>query len=176
MNKTFLLLLSIFLILSIAQNAKTNKTKKNKEKKEKNNSNKDNKINPQINDEDNKKTAEDGLYMNEATFDEKLKNIIKERNLKPKKKISKDILKQIFNEIYKKDFAIPDIQTDEDSKRESELEAKRFMEEIFEKLTRSLDYDDKIRVSEIKDWISPKRAQEGLNEVMKRLEQMIGEL
>ena len=114
--------------------------------------------------------------MSEATFDEKLKNIIKERNLKPKKKISKDILKQIFNEIYKKDFAIPDIQADEDSKRESELEAKRFMEEIFEKLTRSLDYDDKIRVSEIKDWISPKRAQEGLNEVMKRLEQMIGEL
>ncbi len=50
------------------------------------------------------------------------------------------------------------------------------MDEIFSKACRGLDYDDKIRVSEIKEWISPKRVQGSLTEVMNRLEQMIGEL
>ena len=68
---------------------------------------------------------------------------------------------------------MPDLPADDDSNMNPEEEAKKFMDEIFGTLTRGLDYDDKIRVYQIKDWISPKKAQESLKQVMQRLEEMI---
>ena len=45
-----------------------------------------------------------GVHINETVFDEKLKNIIKEKNLNPNKKITKEQLKSIFVLIYKKEY------------------------------------------------------------------------
>ena len=44
-----------------------------------------------------------GVHINDTVFDEKLKNIIKEKNLNPNKKITKEQLKSIFVLIYKKE-------------------------------------------------------------------------
>ena len=172
MDKRLIILFLIFLLISPLESAKKDKSKNKKVKNKDENNNTKTKNDK----ENNKNTAEDGIYMSEVTFDMKLKEILEKRNLKPKKKITKEVLKEIYSEIYKKDFAVPNLPEEEASKIDAEFEAKRFMEEIFEKLCRGLDYDDKIRVSEIKDWISPKRAQESLTEVMERLEQMIAGL
>ena len=171
MNKIFIILLSI-LLLSVLVNGRRNRRKNKKSE----NTEEEDDIDKEININSDKYSAEDGLYMSDSRFEEKLKKILKERKLKSKTKISKEILKQIFNEVYKKEFTVPDLPVDEDSKMDPEEEAKKFMDEIFEKVCRGLDYDQKIRVSEIKNWISPKRAQEGLNEVMQRLEEMMGYL
>ena len=167
MGKRLIILLFIFLLISPLKSAKKDKSKKNKKNKE--NNNEENEKNK----DENQNTADDGFYMSETAFDKKLKEVLENRHLKPKKKITKDLLREIYNEVYKKDFTVPNLPPEEASQIDAELEAKRFMDEIFEKLCRGLDYDDKIRVSEIKDWISPKRAQESLTEVMKRLEHMI---
>ena len=148
------------------------KAKKNKEENEI----EDKKENIQnITAEDNN-TAEEGFYMSEEKFDEKLKQILKERKLKSKSKISKDLLRVIFNEIYKKDFEVPDLPPEEASRMNPDEESKKFMGQIFDKVARGLDYDEKIRANQIKDWISPKRAQNAMNEVMQNLEEMMGYL
>ena len=167
MEKRLIILFYIFILILPFESAKKDKSKKNKKNEENNNEENDK------NKEENQNIPDDGIYMSEESFDKRLKEVLENRHLKPKKKISKDLLREIFNEVYKKDFTVPNLAPDEASQIDAELEAKRFMEEIFEKLCRGLDYDDKIRVSEIKDWISPKRAQESLTEVMKRLEDMI---
>ena len=170
MDKRLIILLFIFLLISPLECSKKSKKEKKNNHKDKNKEEKEN------NEEENKNTADDGIYMREETFGQKLKEVLKAMNLKPKRKITKDILKQIFNEIYKKDFEVPNVPEGEISKIEAQKEAERFMDEIFSNTCRGLDYDDKIRVSEIKEWISPKRVQGSLTEVMNRLEQMIGEL
>ena len=162
------MILSILLLVIVDARYDREKRRRRREKKEEE---EDDDLDKEI--DTNKMYAEDGLYMSDWKFDEKLKKILKERRLKSKSKITKDILKQIFNEIYEKEFTIPDLPVDDESKVNPEEEAKKFMDEVFEKVARGLDYDDKIRVSQIKDWISPKRAQEGLKEVMQRLEEMM---
>ena len=167
MKKPLILLFVFILLVSLIESKK--KKKKDKENNE----------NLNIDDnggDDNKMTADDGIYMSEERFDEKLKEVLKKRNLNSKKKITKDVLKQIFNEIYEKDLDVPDLPEDEEQRKEALAQGKKFMDDIFSNVARGLDYDDKIKVKDIKYWINPKRAQESLTEVMKRLEEMMGEL
>ena len=167
MKKPLILLFAIILSASLIESKK----KKKKDKEISDNLNIDDKGG-----DDNKMTAEDGIYMSEEKFDEKLKEVLKKRNLNSKKKITKDVLKQIFNEIYEKDLDVPDLPEDEEQRKEALAQGKKFMDDIFSNVARGLDYDDKIKVKDIKYWINPKRAQESLTEVMKKLEEMMGEL
>ena len=179
MNK-ILIIFSIFFLLSLFQckNDEKNNTKENVEGKKNKEENEieDKKGNIQNITAGDNNTTEEGFYMSEEKFDEKLKQILKERKLKSKSKISKDLLRVIFNEIYKKDFEVPDLPPEEASKMNPDEESKKFMGQIFDKVARGLDYDEKIRANQIKDWISPKRAQNAMNEVMQNLEEMMGYL
>ena len=171
MSKNLIIIISIFLLFSMIQ---TKKKGKKKEKKE---------FNDDIKDIDNNKTLktdinanetesqQDGIYMSEQRFDEKLQKFIKEKKLKPKNKISKEYLKIIFDEVYKIDFNIPDLPDGEELHTDPKEEGKKFMGQIFEKATKGLDYDDKIKVKDIKEWIAPKHAQEALMEVMNDMQE-----
>ena len=120
--------------------------------------------------EDNKKYK--GIYMTQKSFDEKLEKIFEERGLKKKKKITKEKLKIIFEEIYKDKLKPSDIDTG--SGMSPEEEAKQFVELIFNELTRSYDYDDKIKIKEIRDIISPKKAQDAMFTVYANLAESMG--
>ena len=173
MNKNLIIIISIFLLFSMIQ---TKKKGKKKEKKE---------FNDGIKDIDNNKTLktdinanetesqQDGIYMSEQRFDEKLQKFIKEKKLKPKNKISKEYLKIIFDEVYKIDFNIPDLPDGEELHTDPKEEGKKFMGQIFEKATKGLDYDDKIRVKEIKEWINPTRVQKAYLELLQGLSENI---
>ena len=50
------------------------------------------------------------------------------------------------------------------------------MNEIFFKLARSLDYDDEIKPSEIKEYISPKRVQVVVGEIAQSLIDVMGNM
>ena len=170
MNKS-LIIVFVFLYLSsliqaVEENIKEN-NKDIKEENEKNNSEK--KADPLVIDVNNKNFTQGGFYMPEEEFNKKLKEIITKRNLKPKNKISKNTLKQIFNEIYQEDAILNHLPADEESKKSAEEESKEFMEQMFESVGRSLDYDETIKVKEIKEWICPKRVQEAMNDISKRL-------
>ena len=121
--------------------------------------------------------SQDGLYMSDEKFNEELKKILNERKLKPKKKITKDVLKEIFTELYKNDFIVnANLHVDDNPNLNAQEEANKFMNDIFSILTRGIDSDQKIRVKEIKDYISPKRAQKAMNDVINNLEEMMGYL
>ena len=53
---------------------------------------------------------------------------------------------------------------------------KQYMDSIFNECTKSLDYDDKIRVKEIKEWIHPIRVQEAYAELLQGLAETMGYL
>ena len=166
MKKTLILL---FVIISLILSIKAKKKKK-KDKIDNDDLN--------LNDKgsNNNMISDDGIYMSEEKFDEKLSEVLKKRNLNSKKKITKDVLKLIFNEIYEKDLEVPNLPEDEEQRKEAIEQGKKFMDDIFSNVARGLDYDDKIKVKDIKYWINPKRAQESLTQVMKNLEEMMGEL
>ena len=89
--------------------------------------------------------SQDGLSMSEEQFNEQLKRILNERKLKPKKKITKDILKEIFTELYKNDFVVnANLHVDENPNLNAQEEANKFMNDIFSILTRGIDSDQKI--------------------------------
>ena len=50
------------------------------------------------------------------------------------------------------------------------------MDSIFNEVAKSLDYDDKIRVREIKEWIHPIRVQEAYAELLQGLAETMGYL
>ena len=117
--------------------------------------------------------------MTDEVFEKKLKQFLEDKHLTKKKKIPKEILQQIFNYIYEKDFDLPDLPDlpDKDNMDQNDMnpkfESKQFLNEIFNKLARSLDYDDEIKVKEIKDWISPNRVKEAMNEIIENLLAML---
>ena len=120
--------------------------------------------------DDDEAATPEGYYMSEATFDKKLQDALDKRNLKPKKKINKEILKKLFLEIYRKTDYDEDAYIKKEGEKMSKYDSdEKMLNDVFENVGRSLDYDDKIKVSEIKDWIKPKRAQAGLNEIMDRM-------
>ena len=145
----------------------TKKTPKKKKKKKK-----------QIREEEPKfEPVTSGVYINESIFDEKLKKIIEEKNLKPNKKITKMQLKTIFVLIYKREDKPGEIKkTDPETGLTPEEQSDKFMETLFNKVARSLDYDDKIKVKEIKDYIPPKKTQEAYDELLYSLAEEMGYL
>ena len=195
MRNLFLISLLIFFLFSLIDTKKSkSKNKKSKHKKKKTPPKpKDNETFNEFNEEeenfdmddddddiDNKKNSKEdddeaaatpeGYYMSEKTFDIKLKEALEKRNLKPKKKITKDIIKKIFLEIYRKTDYDEDAKIRKEGEQMSKIESdEKMLNDVFDNVGRGLDYDDKVKVSDLKEWIGPKRAQAGLNEIMDRM-------
>ena len=194
-----LLLISIFLfflfslIESIKDKHKTKKPKHKKNKKstkpknndtinelneeeenleidDKNNTKNESKKTKKEEDDDEATATPEGYYMSEKTFDKKLKEALEIRNLKPNKKITKDIIKKIFLEIYRKTDYDESDKVKKKGEQMSKIESdEKMLNDVFDNVGRGLDYDDKVKVSDLKNWIGPKRAQAGLNEIMDRM-------
>ena len=184
MRNLLLILLIIFFLISLIDAKKTSKKKGSKQKRNKkepknketeeiikdNNNTSNTNSNKKDEEEDDETATPDGYYMSDKTFNEKLKAALEKRNLKPNKKINKDILKKIFIEIYTKKYDDDSVYEKKEGEKMSKKESDdKMLNDVFENVGRSLDYDDKIKVSEIKEWIGPKRAQSGLNEIMDRM-------
>ena len=123
---------------------------------------------------DNVDNADAGFFITDNIFDEKLKQILDERNLKPKKKITKQQLRFIFEIIYKTEKKAGEIKPEDiDVDINPEEHSKQFMDSVFNEVTKSLDYDDKIRVKEIKEWINPTRVQKAYLELLQGLAENI---
>ena len=168
-----LFILNLFLLLINCDESKESEIIKDSNNTSSNNSS-ENEI-----ESESEKQADSGFFITENTFDEKLKLILEEKNLKPKKKITKQQLRHIFELIYKSEKN----ENEEDNKNEEkgielgkEENSKEFMDSIFNEATKSLDYDDKIRVREIKEWINPARVQAAYAELLQGLAESMGYL
>ena len=176
-HSLFIILFFFLLLISI------NSKKPLKENKEKESSNEKEESNSR---EEAKETSEsqkekENHMMTDEEFEEKLQKILEEKRIRKNTKITKDKLKEIFEAIYEKDFLLPDLPTDlkeEEGKEEIDPkeESKRFLNEMFFKLARSLDYDDEITPNQIKEYISPKRVQVVVGEIVESLIGMMGDL
>ena len=170
MKSSFFLILSFFLYIQLITIINSKKhSKKNKTESIKENENEK----EETNSKEKEKEAENHM-MTEEEFEIKLQEILKEKRIRKNFKITKDKLKEIFEEIYEKDFALPDLpegekDLDTETKLDPKEESKRFLNEIFYKLARSLDYDDEILPNQIKEYISPKRVQEVVGEIVENL-------
>ena len=174
MKKTIIIIFFILVFLFSIIYCNDNKEKKdNNKEQEKEDQN-------QIEEEENTKEEEEqtGFYISEKVFDAKLKVILNEKNLKPKKKITKEQLRTIFSIIYKKEEKPGEEKggVDPETGLTPEQQNKQYMDSIFNEVTKSLDYDDKIRVKEIKEWINPYRVQEAYAELLQGLEETMGYL
>ena len=175
MKSSFFLILSFFLYIQLITIINSKKhSKKNKTESIKENENEK----EEINSKEKEKEAENHM-MTEEEFEIKLQEILKEKRIRKNFKITKDKLKEIFEEIYEKDFALPDLpegekDLDTETKLDPKEESKRFLNEIFYKLARSLDYDDEILPNQIKEYISPKRVQEVVGEIVENLIDVMG--
>ena len=99
-------------------------------------------------------------------FDIKLNKILEEKGIKKNMKITKDQLKEIFDIMYAQEFPLKNVpEVPIDPKTVSE----EFLKDIFDKLASSLDYDDEIKASQIKEYISPKKVHEEADEFLKEL-------
>ena len=117
--------------------------------------------------------------MTDEEFDIKLNQVLKEKRIRKNMKITKDKLKEIFEAMYGNDFTLPNLPDDNkdgDINIDPEEETKRFINEMFFKLARSLDYDDEITPSQIKEYISPKRVQEVVGEILEGLMEAMKDL
>ena len=174
MKKTIIIIFFILVFLFSIIYCNDNKEKKdNNKEQEKEDQN-------QIEEEENTKEEEEqtGFYISEKVFDAKLKVILNEKNLKPKKKITKEQLRTIFSIIYKKEEKPGEEKggVDPETGLTPEQQNKQYMDSIFNEVTKSLDYDDKIRVKEIKEWINPYRVQEAYAELLQGLAETMGYL
>ena len=177
MKSSFFLILSFFLYIQLITIINSKKhSKKNKTESIKENENEK----EETNSKEKEKEAENHM-MTEEEFEIKLQEILKEKRIRKNFKITNDKLKEIFEEIYEKDFALPDLpegekDLDTETKLDPKEESKRFLNEIFFKLARSLDYDDEITPSQIKEYIAPKRVQVVVGEIVENLIGMMGDL
>ena len=178
--KFYFLFISFFLYIQLFSIIKAKKKVKKKEKESLSKEKEDiEEENSEI--KETEKEKEQSHMMTDEEFEIKLQEVLKEKKIKKNFKITKDKLKEIFEAIYEKDFALPDLPEDikeggDKQELDPKEESKRLLNEIFFKLSRSLDYDDEITPSQIKEYISPKRVQvvvgeivEGLIEAMKDL-------
>ena len=178
MKSSFFLILSFFLYIQLITIINSKKqSKKNKTESIKENENEKEETNSK--EKEKEKEAENHM-MTEEEFEIKLQEILKEKRIRKNFKITKDKLKEIFEEIYEKDFALPDLpegekDLDTETKLDPKEESKRFLNEIFYKLARSLDYDDEILPNQIKEYISPKRVQEVVGEIVENLIDVMGQ-
>ena len=147
-----------------------NEEEENLEIDDKNNTKNESKKTKNEEDDDEATATPEGYYMSEKTFDKKLKEALEIRNLKPNKKITKDIIKKIFLEIYRKTDYDESDKVKKKGEQMSKIESdEKMLNDVFDNVGRGLDYDDKVKVSDLKNWIGPKRAQAGLNEIMDRM-------
>ena len=147
-----------------------NEEEENLEIDDKNNTKNESKKTKKEEDDDEATATPEGYYMSEKTFDKKLKEALEIRNLKPNKKITKDIIKKIFLEIYRKTDYDESDKVKKKGEQMSKIESdEKMLNDVFDNVGRGLDYDDKVKVSDLKNWIGPKRAQAGLNEIMDRM-------
>ena len=165
MKYFFIILSFIFLLSRIVCNDNKNdeleKEQNNRDESENNEIENDNYEHEEQNEEEEENKDLKGIYMTQKSFDEKLEKIFEEKGLKQKKKITKEKLKIIFEEIYKDELN----PNDNDNENENEMnpeEAQKFLDSIFNELTKSYDYDDKIIIKEIRNMISPKQAQDAM--------------
>ena len=175
MKKSIIILLLLFLFTIIqctndtnnSINDTFNSTKKKKKKKKR-----------KIREEEPKfEPSTSGVHINDTVFDEKLKKIIEEKNLKPNKKITKAQLKTIFVLIYKKDEVPGEKkETDPETGLTPKEQNEKFMDTLFNKVVKGLDWDDKIKVKEIKEWIPPNKTQEAYDELLYYLAEEMGYL
>ena len=147
-----------------------NEEEENLEIDDKNNTKNESKKTKKEEEDDEATATPEGYYMSEKTFDKKLKEALEIRNLKPNKKITKDIIKKIFLEIYRKTDYDESDKVKKKGEQMSKIESdEKMLNDVFDNVGRGLDYDDKVKVSDLKNWIGPKRAQAGLNEIMDRM-------
>ena len=147
-----------------------NEEEENLEIDDKNNTKNESKKTNKEEDDDEATATPEGYYMSEKTFDKKLKEALEIRNLKSNKKITKDIIKKIFLEIYRKTDYDESDKVKKKGEQMSKIESdEKMLNDVFDNVGRGLDYDDKVKVSDLKNWIGPKRAQAGLNEIMDRM-------
>ena len=147
-----------------------NEEEENLEIDDKNNTKNESKKTKKEEDDDEATATPEGYYMSEKTFDKKLKEALEIRNLKSNKKITKDIIKKIFLEIYRKTDYDESDKVKKKGEQMSKIESdEKMLNDVFDNVGRGLDYDDKVKVSDLKNWIGPKRAQAGLNEIMDRM-------
>ena len=182
MKKNIFFLLIIFL-LSLILCSDTNKSQKPKKKKQKqkqkDKKNKDFKVNKQeenikekeenenvkeeeeekeeeVKEEENYNEKYRGIYMTEKAYYRKVNRIFEEKGLKGKKKITKEKLKSIFDEIYKEEKDNDDPDSEEDGNNSNIMDL--FFNEIF----KSYDHDDYINLKGIKKLMSPKNVQDAM--------------
>ena len=200
MNKTFSLLLILFILSTIIicqnnndeklkekKNDKKNGIKKDKNKdKDKNNSKdlkngnkKEKENNENGNEEMNMEEEEEddqnypGIYMNQKTYEEKFDRIFEKRNLKLKKKITIEKLKTIFEEIYEEELKDKESAGTGMTPQE---EGQQYLDLIFNELIKGYDYDDKINVKEIKKLMAPKQTRDAMFTVYANLAESLGYL
>ena len=184
-NKIFIYIVFILYLFSLLIHCEDLETSKNITEKEnlEENKNIEEESSQEKNEKEKEKEKENdiddpdaGFFISDKVFDEKLQKILEEKNLnlKPKKKITKQQLRLFFEIIYKTEHKEGDIKPEEiDPEINPEEHSKQFMDSIFNEATKSLDYDDKIRVKEIKEWINPTRVQKAYLELLQGLSENI---
>ena len=162
MKLTYLLILLLYIIFEIESR---NDRKRRKRRRKDDNDN--------LKEED-----DDNAIMSDEEFQQKLGKILEEKKIEKNQKITKEILKNVFDDLYNKEFNLPDLPDDNSAGLDIDPkdETRRFMDEIFDKLTKGLDYDDEINVSDINEYISPKKVRESVNEIIENLVGMMGGL
>ena len=177
MKSTFFLYLSIFLFIQLFINIKAKGASESKKEVESSEEEEENDKNIETIKEP--EGEEEGHMMTDEEFDIKLNQVLKEKRIRKNMKITKDKLKEIFEAMYGNDFTLPNLPDDNkdgDINIDPEEETKRFINEMFFKLARSLDYDDEITPSQIKEYISPKRVQEVVGEILEGLMEAMKDL
>ena len=106
-------------------------------------------------------TNNDRGIMNVKVFKDKLKKVLMKRKIRRSQKISKTLLREIFDDLYKKELDI-----DVPLENEGEEGSKGFYEDIYDRVTKGIDPDQEIEASDIKKWISPKRISEAASEII----------
>ena len=162
MKLTYLLILLLYIIFEIESR---NDRKRRKRRRKDDNDN--------LKEED-----DDNAIMSDEEFQQKLGKILEEKKIEKNQKITKEILKNVFDDLYNKEFNLTDLPDDNSAGLDIDPkdETRRFMDEIFDKLTKGLDYDDEINVSDINEYISPKKVRESVNEIIENLVGMMGGL
>ena len=190
MKSNFILLLILFLFIDVKYiNSKKKKIEKEKEKEKEKNSSKEEENENEMKDLkndlrelENEIEEESGPIMTDEAFEEKMYKFLEEKNIKKDKKITKDIVKKIFDEIYSKEFDLPELPKEATQlepggpELDPKQESQRFKNEIFDKAARGLDYDDEISIKQVKEYIGPKRIKVAVNEVVENLIGMMGDL
>ena len=113
----------------------------------------------EVKEEENYNEKFRGIYMTDKAYYRKINKIFEERGLKGKKKIAKEKLKTIFDEIYGDE---KDNDDDSDSDGQQEGNNSKTTDLFFNEIFKSYDHDDYINLKGIKKLMSPKNVQDAM--------------